>query len=273
MNDQETDLQDQVNNAVADDSGSDADNEDLDDEEIDGGEGDTTSGSDDDTGEADTSDAGAAADSSATADDDEEDEEDPVGLAIMRSAMSGAPQDEQFDIRKLPRDENGLIDPDAANKAVQEWAQKRADAQGAESNSLNQVRGQLSGQWQKGSQDFPHIWKNRDLRDIALQIHLGSFDKARTGTGTYVSPAAALKKVDKMYNRAFKSGVSSQKIRRKVVATAGTERGSGTGSTAKNTEYAELKKQAASRDPAKAAEGRRKLIIYRRNARRANPVV
>ena len=247
-----------------------SDDENLDDEELDEEEN-TASGSDEDDDAAgdDASDAGGASAGSTDEDDTEEDEEDPVGLAIMRSAMSGAPQDEQFDIRKLPRDENGLIDPEAANKAVSEWAKQREERINAEGNSLKQVQTQLSGQWQKGAQKFGHIWKNPDMREIALQMHLGSFEKVRNGTGQYISPMAALKRVDKMYKGAFTKGATAQKTRKRIIDRAAGTRGSSTGSKGKDSEYQTLKKQAQSRDPQKAAEGRRKLLIYRRDARRA----
>lgn len=273
MSEIDDELQTQVDNAVAgDETDAAAENDqDLsrDDENL---ENDDTSDLEDD-GNTDDDAGKKGADGDDAADDTEEDDDDDDDLDNKRPVFSGAPQIEPFDINKLnlPRDENGKIRPEDLNKAVQEWQEKNAQALAAADQGSQEAKTLLTSQWQKVTTKFPHIAKNRNLRSIARELHLNSIKKNPDGSidyNSYVSPLAAAKKVDKMYRTAVKSGISSQKTRKRVESAIRTESGGGKSVDTRLSSYEQAKKMASSSDPNIAAKGRRLAMRIRRQARR-----
>jgi len=209
--------------------------------------------------------AGASASSSEAEDDEEDDDEDDTLVPFQPAQTGKVP--ENFDIRTLPRDANGLIDPEAANKAIQEWAEQRANVQLTGAKTEMQAREVLTNQWGKAKEKYPHLFAVKDLAVLSRDLHLNSIVATQNGTGRYLSPLAAAKKVNKMYSRAVKSGITQQKTKTSVEHTATTERGSGKGGSAVKSDYDKASEQAMSKDPRVAQEGRRAIMAMRFAAR------
>ena len=201
--------------------------------------------------------------------EDEPGDDDVDELDFAPPVITGAPQGgEIFDIRTLPRDENGAIKPDEANKAIQDWHNDQLAKASQSNNATAQTREVLSNQWQRGFTKYPHIAKNKDLANLAREMHLSSITAAREGTGPYHSPLSAMRRIDSMYRKAVKTGVESNKTRRTIVKNTATETPSGKGDAAAPTdEYTKAKKASQSSDPKTAKAGRLKIMELRRKAR------
>jgi hypothetical protein len=262
MADTEDDLQQEVDNAVAGTTGDTAEN---DDETTSDGDTQEDTSASDSTEDNDSEDASDST-SNQEVDDDEDEDDDDTLVPFQQPGQTGKVP-ENFDIRTLPRDENGLIDPAAANKAIQDWADQRAQAQLAGVKTETQAREVLTNQWSKAKEKFPFLNQNKDLAVLTRDLHLNSITAAQNGTGRYLSPFAAAKKVNKMYSRAVKSGVAQQKTKQTVEHSVSTERPNGKGGSAVKSEYDKASEMAMSRDGKTAQEGRRKIMELRYNAR------
>jgi hypothetical protein len=227
-------------------------------------------------GSADESDEG---DSDTEVDDFSDDEEDDDDFDPFRSnATAVAPQQGgvkqpsgDFDIRKLPRDADGNIDVVEANKVINQWHSDQITNQSQESQRFNEIRENLTKSWDKGLKKFPHIAKNRKLARLANRIHQSSVVEAKDGRGKFISPYAAMREVDAMYQSAVRSAAKQHKTRRTVERTATVDAGGNGKSNAKeaSSEYAKAKKLSESNSPTEAAEGRRMIIRLRRAARQS----
>lgn len=263
----EAELQAEVNKAIEDEAAPGADNEEIvtdDDDPENAG----TPNSDDDPAAAGDPDAGDPADAPGDDEPAEEDEDDEDILDLyMPPAFAQAAQEEQFDIRNLPRDENGKIDPTKANEAIQEFVRKQQAAGNSSAEANANAEAIIVKQWQAGIKKFPHVHKNPKLLSIAKRLHFASLD-----TDRYVSPYAAMKEVNGIYTSSRKSATKEAKTRKRVESAVRTESGAGKQSQAPSgvaAKYAAAKKKAMSSDPQVAAEGRREALRIRRQARNA----
>lgn len=267
MAETDDDLQQEVNNAVSGGEATDtADNEEADTSV--GGDQEDTDTSDAEEGDTVTDSSSASSATNSEAEDDEEDDDDDDDFAppIQRPA-NGTQVPANFDIRTLPRDANGLIDPEAANKAIQDWADARANGALTGAQTEAKAREVLTNQWAKVVEKYPYLQKNKELSSLTRDMHLNSIQAMQNGTGRYLSPLAAAKKVNKMYQRAIKSGVTQATTKHTVERTATTERGGGKPANAAKDDYAKAAEMAKSKDPAVAKQGRMKIMSMRYNAR------
>ena len=206
------------------------------------------------------SDEGAAPKTPAADADDSDD--DDASLDYKQPNLGSKVTVEPFDINKLPRNEFNQVDPEVANRAINEHNQKVAEAQEANARTLEENKRLLTTQWQRGFQKFPHL-KSRELHQLASEMHLNSI-----GTDNYLTPYQALQRVDKMYKKAARSGAQQQRSKRTVERMGRSESSSGRSTTTgKPSKYETARKMAMSQDPVKAAQGRRLIIRYRREAR------
>jgi hypothetical protein len=272
---EEENLQAQVNQAVANEgetssstteheTGADDNNDDSNEEVV---SSQSTDEDDENSASAGNDDQGGG---SASTDDDDDDDEDDDLFSPQVPGIGTSPSASKFDIRTLPRNEQGYVDPEAANAAITEYAENYALSKSQQAEVQQNVATQLTRQWQKVSEKYPHIAKNKDLRGLAREMHLTSIDKAQRGEGRYLSPIAAAKKVQKMYQNAVKQGVAQSNSRKRVVKAAGSESGSGKTPKQNGTsEYARLKEVATTGSPKEAAEARREILKIRMKARRS----
>lgn len=269
--------QDEVDTSTTDDVDTSASEDDTtDDAQDDTGAGDdqeTDSDSDsqdeDDSEEEDADlDAGDDADSDDGEDTEEEDEDDLDLDNVRPDLAKTARADEHFDIRKLPRDpETGLLDPEEANKAIQEHIDKQLAQREQNSQAVAETRDKLQKQWHKVQDRYPHIWKNKRLVEEVRDKHLGSFAEGRQ----YLSPLAAAKRVEKLYKLGVRSGTKQARSKRTVETIGRTPKGGGGNSGNEGDQtYANLRKQALSNDPAVAKKARIEVLKYRRNARQGS---
>lgn len=219
---------------------------------------------DEDSSDADDTDSGDADD---TAED--EDEDDAIAEYVppgQEEKTETAQVDEHFDIRKVPRDpETGLLDPEAVNKAINEWHDQRMQQVQDDNAKTEETRQALTREWDKVKDAYPHIWKNKRLIEEVRDKHLASFSEG----SKYLGPMAAAKRVAKLYNLGVRSGAKQQKSRRTVENMSPRNKGGGSQSSQGGSEYSKLQKMANSSDPSEAKKGRIELLKYRRRARMA----
>lgn len=267
-------LQNQVANAMDDEQEFDSNADENTDfqESGDQEEGHDGEGSDDDQGnEGQGNGQGSQGNGS---DDDLDDDDDDDLDNFMPPALQGAGQDQglpqNFDIRTL-RDENGSIDPQKANEAIQQYAQQYAQQMVNRFANANQTEAQtaqqLEGQWHKGIKKYPGVAKNKTLARLARDIHLNSITAMKNGTGPYLSPIAAMRKVSKMQGKIAGQGAKNERTRRTVVKTGQHESGSGKGGSKPTDAYSKARLMAQSSDPNVAKQGRMKIMELRRQAR------
>lgn len=205
--------------------------------------------------------------------DDEDDDLEDFAPPIVRGGAPTGTSATQLDIRTLPRDANGAIVPDQANAKIEEYVQQRIaqDRQSfsQENEQTTRTRETLTSQWQTGFKKFPAVAKNKDLATYARDIHLRSIEDYKAGTGPYISPTAAIKRADRMFKRAAKSGYQSAKTRRRIEKAGQSETTQGRSSQGKQSSpYEAARKKALSSDPNVAREGREEIMKLRRAARR-----
>ena len=212
--------------------------------------------------------------------EDEDESEDYLPPFDLSPTATGAQQNNQasnaqpFDIKTL-RDESGTIDPAKANEAIEKYAQEKAEKMlnqfTSGSQQETQARNQLSAQWTKSATKYPAVTKSKDLVKIASDLHLNSITAAREGRGRYVSPMAAMKRVDAMQRRIAKNSYNSAKSRKSVVKTGGAERPGGKGNAkAPASDYQTARTQAQSDDPKIAKQGRMEVLRLRRENRESS---
>lgn len=261
-------LRDEVNNALegdedsSDDAENDQDNIDEDDNPDGNHDEEDGDAQDDDSGD---DDSGKSNDRSAPADgeDSEDDDDDPaIDYAKPDFTPATAVKIEEFDIRTLPKDANGYIDPQEANRLINEYYAKQGTSQQEAQQREAQTKNLLTQQWTRVSKQYKEVYSNPRLRDMARDLHLNSI-----GTENYLTPAQAASKIERTRREIAKSGYKSAKTRRSVEKMTGTERNSGRSSEVKATGYEKARKLASSHDPNKAKAGRVEMIKLRRQAR------
>lgn len=270
---EDDEIQSRVDNAVLDDEDTSvvADNdkgvEDTDslenDDTSDLAEDDDDQGSNTQTRQTDGGASQEAADGDDAATQTQEDDDDDDGLDYARPELKGEVKVEPFDIRKYRDPQTGLLDAEAANKAIAEHHEKVLEAQRTNSENYETAKQLLTTQWSKASTKFPHIYKNPGLRDLARDLHMNSIN-----TDQYLTPLQAMKKVDKLYRKSFNSAAQQSKTRKRVESAIRTETSGGKSGDTKLSPYEKAKKMAMSSDPNIAKEGRMKVLRIRREARR-----
>lgn len=274
MSDTEENLQSQVNNAVAGGSSESTDQVAENEQEIaSGGESpeqdehqeDSTASTDEGivTGQQ------AATSTEEVAANDEEEDDAELDYVRPDGIADASILDEPFDINKiaadLPRDENGNVDPDALNKAVNDWYANRDKALSERSQREASATKILTQQWERVKSKFPEVWQNQDLIGLVRDMHLNSIDSANPGK--YMSPMSAAKKIARMQKKAIQSGINQQRSHTRVEQVAQTEHPQGRQETETVTDYEKAQKMALSTDPRKAKEGRAQLMKLRYQAR------
>lgn len=277
---EDDDAQEIVNNAVAGegaDQSADTNEEALEqgDQEHDDATDDQNTDQGDQSGDQSNQTGGDQGDDSGEDDDDDDELDDFVPPIVQNNGNAGAEVQNSptLDIRNLPRDANGALIPDQANSSIEQYVQQRIQAalgqQTEQEKQTNEIASKLTTQWQRGATKYPHIVKNKDMVALARDMHLNSIEAAKNGSGRYVSPLAALKRVDRMYKKAARSGYNSAKTRTTVTKAAQSETTGGKGSNSGNStsEYDKARKLAQSTDPSVARQGRMQILALRRAAR------
>lgn len=271
----EDDLRDEIDNALAeeeqDSRSAEHDQDDIADDESpeddtdveDEGDSEDDSDEEDDSEDRDRSDTKSKR--SALADEEDSEDDDDPALDYARPDFTpGSAQVKPFDIRTLkPDPETGLLDPSEVNKAIEEHYAQQGEAGRQAAEQERKTRDLLTQQWTRVSKKYPAVYSNKRLRDLARDMHLNSI-----GTDQYLTPAQAAARVERTRRELVKTGYKSAKTRRSVEKMTRTERSSGRQSSQSGlSDYEKAKKLAGSRDPEKAALGRRRMMILRRQAR------
>ena len=278
MSDTDEDLREAVNNALAEEDSearAEHDQDDITDDESPDGKKDVEDDSDteDESTEEDTDEdydsSDEKSDSSAPADEeDSEDDDDPAIDFAKPDFTPGSAQEQlkEFDIRTLPKDpETGLIDPIEANRLINEFYANQGKQSVEAQQREQKTKDLLTQQWARVSKKYPAVYGKPKLREMARDMHLNSI-----GTDSYLTPAQAAAKVERIRRDLVKDGYRSAKTRRTVEKMTRTERGSDrSNSNSGVTDYEKARRLANSSNPEKASLGRRQMLILRHKARQS----